>query len=213
MLPLLHRNSLYDARITLIHDIIKWNIIIHFLLETFFKNNPSFCSFSSPNQELIMRSWFVSCFVLSMVVFLQVCQARLRGPSGRIGLPGPKGVAPVKYCAISTKITTFLKQFRSVGLKGASGGGLRGRMVSYDVTCILLTCTYSTKVENLLQCWLKQDWTMFCRQHCSYLSTKLFCIISLLHLCDMWTYRVYKKSAIQIWWFISQTKRTSTPPF
>lgn len=84
-----------------------------------------------------MRSWFVSCFVLSTVVFLQACQARLRGPSGRIGLPGPKGAAPVKYCAISTKITTFLKRFRSVGLKGASGGGLRGRMVSYDVTCIV----------------------------------------------------------------------------
>ena len=108
-----------------------------------------------------MHSWFVLCFFLSMVALsrARVGFDGLPGPPGKTGLPGPpgntglpgppgktgltgpsgqKGTVTVKYCPISKTITTFLKQFRNIGLRGASGArGLSGQsgslMVSYNV--------------------------------------------------------------------------------
>ena len=99
-----------------------------------------------------MHSWFVLCFFLSMVALsrARVGFDGLPGPPGNTGLPGPpgktgltgpsgqKGTVTVKYCPISKTITTFLKQFRDIGLRGASGArGLSGQsgslMVSYNV--------------------------------------------------------------------------------
>ena len=46
------------------------------------------------------------------------------GAPGEVGPPGPvgkKGTPQVKYCSVSSKITTFLRQFRVKGRDGATG--------------------------------------------------------------------------------------------
>ncbi|CAB4037875.1 Hypothetical predicted protein [Paramuricea clavata] len=69
-----------------------------------------------------MRIYFVLCFA-AFVAFTQT-QLGLAGPPGPPGKRGPTGSKRVRitpYCRVSSKITNFLKQFRSTGLKGASG--------------------------------------------------------------------------------------------
>ncbi|CAB4042066.1 Hypothetical predicted protein [Paramuricea clavata] len=67
-----------------------------------------------------MRIYFVLCFALVAFTQTQLGLAGPPGPRGRSGALGPKGDPP-PYCRVSSKITDFLKQFRSTSLKGASG--------------------------------------------------------------------------------------------
>jgi hypothetical protein len=66
-----------------------------------------------------MRIYFVLCFTLALVSLTQA-----KG-YGKKGSTGPKRVPPprtMKYCQVSSKITTFLNQFRSIEIpKGRDG--------------------------------------------------------------------------------------------
>ena len=89
-----------------------------------------------------MRIYFVLCFALVAFTQVQLGLAGLPGPPGRKGPTGPKGVPP-PYCQVSSKITDFLKQFRSTSLKGAASGekgsaGSTSSMVSYAEVHILM---------------------------------------------------------------------------
>jgi hypothetical protein len=92
--------------------------------------------FSLRNPESNMRIYFFLCF--AALVALTQTQLGLAGPPGPPGKRGPTGSKRVliPYCPVSSKITTFLNQFRSIGIpKGRDGlRGIQKRSaVSYKV--------------------------------------------------------------------------------
>ena len=85
-----------------------------------------------------MRVYLAACFALVTIVVTQAQFGRsgrsgppgvrgdlgMDGAPGIVGPPGPvgkKGTPQIKYCPVSSKISTFLRPFRLMGLKGATG--------------------------------------------------------------------------------------------
>ena len=96
--------------------------------------------FSLRNPESNMRIYFVLCF--AALVPLTQTQLGLAGPPGPPGKRGPTGSKRVRipYCPVSSKITDFLKQFRSIGLKGASGKkGSAGLRFNSGQSCLAVS--------------------------------------------------------------------------
>ncbi|CAB3991395.1 Hypothetical predicted protein [Paramuricea clavata] len=66
-----------------------------------------------------MRIYFVLCFTLALVSLTQAKGYGKKGSTDLKRVPPPR---TMKYCQVSSKITTFLNQFRSIGVpKGRDG--------------------------------------------------------------------------------------------